>query len=124
VGTDLVYFDDCKVYCLIGNMMNFFTAPTSYQKTILSDLQGAWESLRTTVVEHAGFAHWDNILFHIDEAMSWETVRRLERMSPLVLLIRNIAVQGNAPEEIIEHIDAIDDLLKEVYQTLKHGNAL
>jgi hypothetical protein len=103
--------------------MTFFTEPAGYEKTILSDLQGAWVCLRTTVVERAGFAQWEKIMFHIDEAMSWETVRRLERMAPLIVLIRNIAVQGNAPKEIVEQIGDIDDLLKEVYQTLKQGNS-
>jgi endonuclease IV len=60
-------------------------------------------------------------VFHIDEAMSWETVRHLERMEPLVLLIRNLAVQGNAPGEVIEDIDEVTDLLKEVYQTFKQS---
>jgi hypothetical protein len=104
--------------------MSFFTEPTSYEKTILSDLQGAWGCLRTAVAEHAGFAGWDRMLFHIDEAMSWETVRHLERMEPLLVLIRNIAVQGNAPEEVIEEITEITDILEEVYQILKQGDPL
>ena len=80
--------------------MTFFTEPDYYEKTILSDLQGAWGNLRDGVVEHAGFPNWERLLFHIDEAMSWETVRHLERMEPLLLLIRNLATQGEAPEEI------------------------
>ena len=51
--------------------MSFFTEPSGYEKTILSDLQGAWGWLRTAVAEQAGFAGWDRMLFHIDEAMSW-----------------------------------------------------
>ena len=101
--------------------MSFFTEPSGYEKTILSDLKGAWECLRETVVEYAGFEGWDRIVFHIDEAMSWETVRHLERMEPLVLLIRNLAVQGNAPGEVIEDIDEVTDLLREVYQTFKQS---
>jgi hypothetical protein len=101
--------------------MSFFSEPSGYEKTILSDLKGAWECLRETVVEHAGFEGWDRIVFHIDEAMSWETVRHLERMEPLVLLIRNLAVQGNAPGEVIEDIDEVTDILKEVYQTFKQS---
>ena len=101
--------------------MSFFTEPSGYEKTILSDLKGAWECLRETVVEHTGFEGWDRIVFHIDEAMSWETVRHLERMEPLVLLIRNLAVQGNAPGEVIEDIDEVTDILKEVYQTFKQS---
>lgn len=85
----------------------------------MSELQGAWEGLRETVVAHAGFAGWDRILFHIDEAMSWETVRRLERMDPLVVLIRNLAIQGQAPEVVMEAITDVGEILKEVYQTLR-----
>jgi hypothetical protein len=55
--------------------------------------------LREAVITHAGFEGWERTLFHIDEAMSWETVRHLERMEPLVVLIRNLVVQGNAPEK-------------------------
>ncbi|WP_295401224.1 hypothetical protein [uncultured Thiocystis sp.] len=94
--------------------MNFFTEPTAYEKTILSDLQGAWECLRATLVEQASFAGWDKLLFHADEAMSWETVRHLERMAPLVVLIRNLAIQGHAPAQVVEEIDAIADILAEV----------
>ena len=93
--------------------MNFFTESLSYEKTILSDLQGAWECLRTTITEQAGFEGWDKMLFHIDEAMSWETVRHLERMEPLLVLIRNLAMQGNAPPEVMEEIDDIYEILSE-----------
>jgi len=39
--------------------MPFFTEPDHYEKTILSDLQGAWEVLRAAVVDHAGFPNWE-----------------------------------------------------------------
>jgi hypothetical protein len=32
----------------------WFSEPSGYEKTILSDLKGAWECLREAVVEHAG----------------------------------------------------------------------
>ena len=104
--------------------MTFFTEPDHYEKTILSDLQGAWGNLRDDVVEHAGFPNWERLLFHIDEAMSWETVRHLERMEPLLLLIRNLATQGEAPEEIMETIEDIAEILQEVRQDLKQGKLL
>jgi hypothetical protein len=63
----------------------FKTEPTGYEKTILSDLQGAWGVLRESVVNSAGFEGWDRALFHIDEAMSWETVRNLRLMPSLRL---------------------------------------
>jgi len=104
--------------------MTFNTEATVYKKTVLSDLKGAWECLRATAIERAGFGGWDRIVFHIDEAMSWETVRHLERMAPLVVLIRNLAVQGNAPEDVVEQIADIDDILKDVYQALAHDSSL
>jgi hypothetical protein len=59
--------------------MPFTVQPTGYEKTILSDLQGAWSLLRDSVVDAAGFKGWDRALFHIDEAMSWETVQNLKQ---------------------------------------------
>ena len=94
--------------------MNFFTEPDSYEKTILSDLQGAWECLRSTVTEQACFDGWNKMLFHIDEAMSWETVRHLERMPPLLILIRNLAIQGNAPAQVLEDTADISEILPEL----------
>ncbi len=94
--------------------MSFFTEPRGYEKTILSDLQGAWACLRMAAVKHAGFEGWDRLLFHVDEAMSWETVRHLERMEPLLVLIRNIATQGHAPNELIDAIDEVANILAEV----------
>jgi hypothetical protein len=64
------------------------------------------------------------VLFHTDEAMSWETVRHLERMEPLQLLIRNLAVQGDAPPEVLEAIEAIAEILEEVQNDVKRGKSL
>jgi hypothetical protein len=94
--------------------MPFTEEPTGYEKTILSDLQGAWILLRESVVDAAGFEGWDRALFHIDEAMSWETVRNLKRMPPLLLIIKNICAQGEAPQVVLENIQDIDGVLKEV----------
>ena len=49
--------------------MGFDTEPTDYEKTILSDLQGAWQCLRQEVADNPGFDGWERALFHIDEAM-------------------------------------------------------
>jgi len=94
--------------------MPFTQEPTGYEKTILSDLQGTWNLLRDSIVEAAGFEGWERALFHVDEAMSWENVRNLKRMPPIVLIIRNICMQGKAPEEVLENIRALDETLKEV----------
>ena len=94
--------------------MPFIQESTGYEKTILSDLQGAWNLLRDSVVEAAGFEGWDRAIFHIDEAMSWESVRNLRRMPPLLLIIRNICMQGDAPEDVLENVGYVDEVLKEV----------
>jgi len=40
--------------------------------------------LHESEVETGGFDGMDRVLFHIDEAMSWESVRNPDRMSPLL----------------------------------------
>jgi hypothetical protein len=85
-----------------------------YEKKILSDLQGAWNCLQKSVIESFDFDGSNRAIFHINEAMSWAVVRNLHRMSSLLLLIRNICVQGGAPQEVIENINKIDEILKEV----------
>lgn len=86
-------------------MVAFATEQTGYEKTILSDLQGAWTLLRQSVVDTSGFENADRVLFHIDEAMSWETVRNLHRMPQLLLTIRNLCRQGGAPDDVMEYVD-------------------
>jgi hypothetical protein len=93
--------------------MAFIQESTGYEKTILSDLQGAWSLLRASIVEASGFAGRERAIFHIDEAMSWESVRNLRKMPPLLLIIRNICIQGKAPEEVVENIREVDEVLKE-----------
>ena len=93
--------------------MPFTQEPTGYEKTILSDLQGAWQVLRDSVVESGGFDGADRAIFHIDEAMSWEVVRNLRQMPPLLLIIRNICTQGNAPDDVLENIEEVEADLKE-----------
>ena len=94
--------------------MAFPTESSGYEKTILSDLQGAWILLRESVVDTGGFDGWDRVLFHVDEAMSWESVRNLDRMPLLLLIIRNLYLQGKAPGEVMENIEAVHDILQEV----------
>ena len=93
--------------------MSFTTEPTGYQKTILSDLQGAWEMFRQSVVDSGGFENWDRVLFHTDEAMSWETVRNLNRMPPLVLIIRNLCLQSGMSGEVMLNLEEISNILEE-----------
>jgi hypothetical protein len=48
--------------------MSFDTEPVGYEKTVLSELQGAWQGLRDKVAGHVGFSGWERALFHIGEA--------------------------------------------------------
>jgi hypothetical protein len=93
--------------------MSFTTEPTGYQKNLLSDLQGAWEIFRQSVVDGGGFENAERILFHTDEAMSWETVRNLNRMPPLVLIIRNLCLRNGAPAEVVQYLEDISSILEE-----------
>lgn len=94
--------------------MPFTTESSGYEKTSLLDLQGAWILLRESVVETGGFDGMDRALFHIDEAMSWESVRNLCRMPPLLLIIRNLCLQGQVPDEVMENIEQVHEILEEV----------
>jgi len=85
-----------------------------FPKTIFSDLQGAWGVFRQSVVDAWGFPDCDKLIFHIDEAMSWETVRNLTLMSPLILIIRNLCIQGKAPEEVMENLEDVSEIYDEV----------
>ena len=96
--------------------MAFIVEQTGYGKTILSDLQGAWTLLRETVVDTDGFENADRVLFHIDEAMSWEAVRNLTQMQPLLLIITNMCHQGNAPDDVMDCVDAVKEILQKVLE--------
>jgi hypothetical protein len=63
-----------------------------------------------------GFENADRVIFHIDEAMSWETVRSLDLMPPLLLIITNLCRHGNAPDDVMECVDALKEILQEVLE--------
>ena len=96
--------------------MRFPTEPEGYQKTILSDLQGAWQVFRTSVVDTGGFKDRDRVLLHTDEAMSWETVRNLDRMPALVLIIRNLCIQSGVCDEVMQNLEEITNILEDTLQ--------
>nr|WP_320190759.1 hypothetical protein [uncultured Desulfobacter sp.] len=96
--------------------MTIQTESTGYEKTILSDLQGAWINFRKSVIKDAGFPGWENVLFHTDEAMSWETVRNLKLMPPLVLVIRNLCLQGKASKDVLSWLNEVYEILEEVLE--------
>ena len=45
--------------------------------------------------------------------MSWETVRNLNQMPPLILIIRNLCMQGRASHEIMANLEEITNILEE-----------
>jgi len=94
--------------------MEFYEEPQHYEKTIFSDLQGAWENLRAAVADTHPFPESERLLFHIDEGMSWESVRNLSRMRKSLLLIQNIASTNKMPEEVMDGIEEVVDILKEI----------
>jgi hypothetical protein len=105
-----------------GRILGFDTEPSGYEKTILSDLQGAWQCLRQEVADNPGFHGWDRALFHIDEAMSWESVRNLRAMQRSLLLVRNILQQADdLPEGAAECLQAVSELMDETLEALASG---
>jgi hypothetical protein len=104
--------------------MGFDPEPRGYLKTILSDLQGAWECLRREVADNPGFPGWERALFHIDEAMSWESVRNLRHMQRCLILVRNILQQADLPEGVAECLEVVSGLMDETLEALASGEIL
>ncbi len=100
--------------------MTFEKEPAGYQKTALSDLQGAWEGLRAEVTS-AGFPGWQAALFHIDEAMSWESVRNLQYMHSRLVLIRNLLPADQVPEAVTESVALVNAAMEETVHALRDG---
>ena len=103
--------------------MSFEKEETGYTKTAISDLQGSWILLRDQVVEEFGFEGSDRLLFHIDEAMSWECVRALNQMKPIILIIDNIARQTGASDEIKELIGNVRENYEGALEAIREGKA-
>ena len=101
--------------------MAFITEQTGYKKTSLSDLQGSWGNLRHSIVENFGFPESDKLLFHIDEAMSWESVRNLTVMKSTFIIVQNIARQAKVPDEVIECVDDVRESLDAVFKEIAEG---
>ncbi|MCP4896407.1 MAG: hypothetical protein GY906_05475 [bacterium] len=104
--------------------MGFPTEPQSFERGVLSDLQGAWMLLRDSIAASSGFDGVDKALLYIDEAMSWEVVRHLESMPPLLLLIRNLCVQGSVSSEVMENLELLTQLMDDVQAKVAKGELL
>ncbi|NEX22165.1 hypothetical protein G3480_17960 [Thiorhodococcus mannitoliphagus] len=102
--------------------MSFPTEPTAYHKTVLSDLQGAWSNLREAVVQSAGFPDWELALFHIDEAMSWESVRDLAVMRQRLLLVRNRLRHAEVPDDVVGCLEDVNAMMDAALQALREGD--
>ena len=103
--------------------MSFIEESTVYEKTILSDLQGAGSVLRDSIVDNAGFEGWDRAIFHVDEAMSWESERNLKKMKSSLLIVSNIIAQSNPPGEISELLQSVRECFDEALMAIKEGEA-
>jgi len=103
--------------------MKFEQEPTGYTKTAISDLQGAWSLLRDQVVNEFGFNGSEKLLFHIDEAMSWECVRDLGIMKSIILIIDNIAKQSAASPDIVELISNVRNNYDWALEAIREGKA-
>jgi len=95
--------------------MTFYEEPTNYEKTAISDLQGAWENLRGSVVEACPFPEWERLLFHIDDGMSWESMRKT------LLLVQNIAARCEVPDAVTEWIGVVRKDLDTVLAAIADG---
>lgn len=72
--------------------------------------------------DNPGFDGWDRTLFHIDEAMSWESVRNLRQMNKtlVLVLVRNLVQRGKAPAGALECLDSINELMAETLEAQDH----
>jgi hypothetical protein len=104
--------------------MVFYQEPPHYEKTILSDLQGSWMLLREAVVNEHETKDCSRLLFHIDEAISWENVRNLQQMKDTLILIQSIAQQTGVSDETTELMEDVRDILYEVLDEIRKGKML
>jgi hypothetical protein len=102
--------------------MAFEKEPGSYEKTVLSDLQGAWQNLRDEVVATAGFPNWERVLFHIDEAMSWESVRNLQSMHNRLVIVRNLLGPEDVPRALDDYLQGVNETMANALRALREGN--
>jgi len=92
-------------------------------KTAWSDCQGAWTNLREAVVAAHPYPESHRLLLHIDEGMSWESVRDLELMRKALTLVENIARQAKAPKDVIDNIEHVRESFQELLEAFEEGKA-
>ena len=94
--------------------ISFYQEPSHYEKSIFSDLQGAWEVLKDEAIKEHESKDCSRLLFHINEAMSWESVRDLNQMRNTLVLVQSIAQQTNVSDEIMVLIEDVRKILHDV----------
>jgi len=104
--------------------MPFQTEPTYYIKGVFSDLQGAWACLRNAVVNLPPSETQHKLIFHIDEGMSWESVRDLKQMGNTILLILNIIRQAEVSKEVCDWMEDVREHFDDVMSCIKKGEIL
>ena len=104
--------------------MAFYREPHHYEKTIVSDLQGAWELLREAIIQGHETRDCSQLLFHVNEAMSWESVRNLEHMKDTLVLIQSISQQLSVSAKITELIEDVREILYETLNEIEKGKIL
>ncbi len=80
--------------------------------------------LRDEVIKEQASKDCSQLLFHINEAMSWESVRNLNHMKNTFVLVQSIAQQINVSDEIMGLIEDVRDVLYEVLDEIQHGKIL
>ena len=104
--------------------MAFYQEPHHYEKTIVSDLQGAWELLREAIIQEHESRDCSRLLFHINEAMSWESVRNFEHMKDTFVLIQSMSQQISVPDKVTELIEDVREILFEILDEIEKGQIL
>ncbi|ODN41425.1 hypothetical protein [Piscirickettsia litoralis] len=96
--------------------MTFETEPTGYEKTILSDLQGAWSCFFNALTTNEPFTNLERVIFHYYEATSWESVRDLNQMKKTLLVIKNVISQSNVTEDVTFWLAEVDRIFNDTIQ--------
>ncbi len=63
------------------------------------------------------------MLFQIDEAMSWELVRNLQRMKSILLMSQNISMQTDTRIEVSGLLEDAGQCLEEAIAEIIEGGA-
>lgn len=103
--------------------MTFRAEPEGYTKTAWSDCQGAWGNLRDAVAAAHPFPESARLLFHIDEGMSWESVRNPDLMRKALVLIENIARKAKVPKDVKEHLEGVRESFQDLVEAIDEGKA-